>query len=337
MSNSVLTIAIPTFERAELLQNTLTKYNLLARDFFQYQIQILIVDNNSNDHTSKVVTSFQGLIPNLNYIKNDSNVGGALNIVKCFEVCESEWLWIIPDDCFPTKAGIDIIMKTLSVNRNMKLVVVGEIHSFENKSCITFDDCLTSNLLAKASWLPSVIYKMDASRLNIQVALDCVKFSYPHLGMFIVLLDSCKSCPIIYLNKVFESNNNHVITHKYSFISGAVIPFAEIIDFFFNNYQRKQILTQFKQYVHLNKVAFKLLIADVNSFNYKVILKLAKYYNSYYLYLLLIHFIWSNVPEMIRIRVLFFRTIVSGQNKPKDFEKFHNSYLVKKKYTRIKF
>jgi glycosyltransferase involved in cell wall biosynthesis len=60
------TVAIPTYNRAELLRQTLA--GLARQQFPSGQYEVLVIDNNSQDHTREVVASFAGIKPAPRYL-----------------------------------------------------------------------------------------------------------------------------------------------------------------------------------------------------------------------------------------------------------------------------
>ena len=53
-----VTVAIPTHNRAEFLRQTLA--GIVAQDFPRDRLEVLVIDNNSRDHTREVVAAFAG-------------------------------------------------------------------------------------------------------------------------------------------------------------------------------------------------------------------------------------------------------------------------------------
>lgn len=61
-----VTVAIPTYNRADFLRQTLA--GIAAQDFPRDQFEVLVIDNNSRDHTRAVVAEFAGTSPAPRYI-----------------------------------------------------------------------------------------------------------------------------------------------------------------------------------------------------------------------------------------------------------------------------
>jgi len=56
-----VTVAIPTYNRADFLRKTLA--GIVAQQFPRGQFEVLVIDNNSTDHTRAVVAEFAGATP----------------------------------------------------------------------------------------------------------------------------------------------------------------------------------------------------------------------------------------------------------------------------------
>lgn len=61
-----ITVAIPTYNRAELLRQTLC--GITRQDFPAQEFEILVIDNNSTDNTREVVAAFAGASPPPRYV-----------------------------------------------------------------------------------------------------------------------------------------------------------------------------------------------------------------------------------------------------------------------------
>jgi len=97
MKTEALTICIPSFDRHTQLRNLVE--NLVSQELIE-RCKIIIQDNCSQPAYSEILTE---ILDEQSHIKievcrNVTNVGMSGNILKCFEVANSEWLWIISDD-----------------------------------------------------------------------------------------------------------------------------------------------------------------------------------------------------------------------------------------------
>ena len=115
MGNIILTIAIPTFNRAPLLQLCLEQ---ICKQAGQYtnELEVLVSDNDSNDDTEQVVRNIINLGINIKYIKNTENIGAEKNVVQCFQKATGKYVLILGDDDLILDGGLTKIVEFLREN-----------------------------------------------------------------------------------------------------------------------------------------------------------------------------------------------------------------------------
>ncbi len=89
-----LSVCIPTYNRADLLSKTLQSFlPQLTAD-----VEIVVSDNASTDHTAKVVAAFQKQHANVVYHRAPENGGADRNYLKAVELASGEFCWLFGDD-----------------------------------------------------------------------------------------------------------------------------------------------------------------------------------------------------------------------------------------------
>lgn len=68
----LLTLAIPTYNRAAILDETIQC--LVSNPDFNERVEIIVSDNNSSDNTQQVVEKYANLYPNIKYYRNSENI-----------------------------------------------------------------------------------------------------------------------------------------------------------------------------------------------------------------------------------------------------------------------
>ncbi len=106
--NPLLTIAIPTYNRSELLRQLFDSLREQIRD--NPRVSLLVSDNASTDQTESTVQEerFRG-IP-LEYIRNLNNIGADANFLQCYERAKSKYVWIVGDDDLLHQDAIRTVM-----------------------------------------------------------------------------------------------------------------------------------------------------------------------------------------------------------------------------------
>ena len=93
----LLTIAIPTFNRADQLKYLYSNFLcLVTKNFCQQDIEIIVCDNSNSEVSQQNSQLFEGT--KILYLKNEENIGFARNIVNCVKKGSGKFIWIISDD-----------------------------------------------------------------------------------------------------------------------------------------------------------------------------------------------------------------------------------------------
>lgn len=117
MNNKILlSIAVPTYNRASSLENFLNIVLPQARELKE-RVEICISDNNSTDNTREVVVKFREKYPDLiKYNKNEKNLGVDKNILLVIEMCEGDFIWTFGDDDSIEKNGLGEVANFIKNN-----------------------------------------------------------------------------------------------------------------------------------------------------------------------------------------------------------------------------
>lgn len=110
--NPVLTIAIPTYNRANKLKKCI---ELVMREIDDKPIEVLISDNASTDNTEDVIRELLNIYPQLKYYRNVENLGADRNFINCYDKAQGEYIWLIGDDDMilpgALKSVLDVLKK----------------------------------------------------------------------------------------------------------------------------------------------------------------------------------------------------------------------------------
>ena len=114
LSQPLLTISIPTWNRADYLKRNLVQLYSEIQSVDPGLVEIIVSDNCSSDHTPKVVEEVQNIGLAIDYIKNESNVGWALNFIQCFERARGKYVLLLGDDDLLTDGALQYIINLIS-------------------------------------------------------------------------------------------------------------------------------------------------------------------------------------------------------------------------------
>ena len=92
-----LSICIPTYNRAALLERMLVTLELALSKVPEASYEVVFRDNASTDHTRDIITQFGKRHP-VRYSRNDENIGVMRNILSVPLDASGEFVWMLGDD-----------------------------------------------------------------------------------------------------------------------------------------------------------------------------------------------------------------------------------------------
>jgi glycosyltransferase involved in cell wall biosynthesis len=108
----LLTIAIPTFNRAKCLRESLS--TLFDQLLVQPTVELLVSDNASSDETRAVIEEFKKRGLKLRYLRNKINIGPDANFLQCFEQASGKYMWLLGDDDIVLSGALNKILPLLT-------------------------------------------------------------------------------------------------------------------------------------------------------------------------------------------------------------------------------
>jgi len=120
--NFKLTIAIPTYNRSEILGDNLKKiFSIVDKN-----IQIVVSDNYSSDNTEHICRKFL-VFNNFKYTKNNKNIGYDLNILNCINNSLGDYIWFLADDDVITKSIYEQVLSAISDDNLAGLLIDAKV------------------------------------------------------------------------------------------------------------------------------------------------------------------------------------------------------------------
>jgi glycosyltransferase involved in cell wall biosynthesis len=127
MSNIFLTIAIPTYNRSTFLNNQIKNLIYIIEDnFFELQIELLILNNNSEDETDQIVIEYIKQYSFIKYIKNEFNIGLIGNYKKAFQNSNGKFTWVLGDDDTFEENLVLELLNLIKNNANLSFVHINQ-------------------------------------------------------------------------------------------------------------------------------------------------------------------------------------------------------------------
>ena len=104
-----LTIAIPTYNREKTLARTLDSVERQSLD----DVNILVLDNASSDRTEEIVKYYIEKYGNVQYKRNEENIGADANFLNCYREATSEYIYILSSDDVLVEGAVETILKKI--------------------------------------------------------------------------------------------------------------------------------------------------------------------------------------------------------------------------------
>ena len=187
-SRPILTIAIPTYNRAEFLRKCLENvYSQVGNDC---RFEILVCDNCSTDNTSTVIDEYKSKYETLVYCKNETNIGVSKNIQKVLELSKGEYINLHGDDDYFNEGVYSAIINMINANRDCDLMYLSmKWHPLIIKRGSGMSDYQTDS--GTGGWITGMVIKNDAYK---KIPLK-EKFLYSSLNHIYIQLELLRSNP----------------------------------------------------------------------------------------------------------------------------------------------
>ena len=154
----LLSICIPTYNRAEKLQQCLDHITCQFHDeSTKNAIEVVISDNASEDNTTQVVKKLQESFDNIRYFRNEKNLGIDKNIINSVVMASGKYCWHIGDDDFIQNGALKFLVDFLSKKEVAVLTV--DYRFFTDTGTSLKEDTSISEMLITYLDSPEEFYK----------------------------------------------------------------------------------------------------------------------------------------------------------------------------------
>ena len=172
----LLSICIPTWNRAKFLGLSLESFLEQLRCVDQQEIELFISDNCSDDETPMVVKEYAQKGLPITYNRNEENIGAARNFVKCIQWASGKYIWLLGDDDILEDGALLYLLDAIRNND------YGLIHIHEYKD-ITEDLNVYANPETFLNQISYWITFMSGSifRKDVVTKIDSSKYVGTHL------------------------------------------------------------------------------------------------------------------------------------------------------------
>jgi abequosyltransferase len=179
-------IFVPTFDRNQKLIDTITA--ILAMDGMGGRT-ITVIDNCSKVPVEKTLADSALDLSRIAIVRNRCNVGANANILRCFELSESDWVWMIGDSDHPYKSSLAKVQA--AIREHPDALRIG-FSKTEGAGVATgargFIDNINS--FGQTLFISSAVYKAAELRRHINIGYHFCYSMAPHLALLLSSLGS---------------------------------------------------------------------------------------------------------------------------------------------------
>lgn len=259
-----LTLAIPTYNRNETLRENLG--SLLPQ--LTPECKLLIVDNCSPTPIAETVSSLIALYPNLDVqiVRNPVNIGGNANILRCIELCDTPWIWILGDDDKVHPHAVDTVLHHIGVQNQCVLLNFAcddqRTRSYLTRGLLQLAEEVDKS--ANLPWISSSIYKAEAVRPYLKFGYQHCYALLPHLATLFMAIGEEGTCYFSRQQIVERESWLASPEQQWSLLNFA-LGFPTLLDLPLSPRVRellahKLLLTHQGQGIHLRGLTFQLLL-----------------------------------------------------------------------------
>ncbi len=172
-ANSLISITIPTFNRAPFLDACLEYHIPLAR---KHNVKIFISDNASDDQTQDVVKRRCAGYALIFYTRNEINIGPDANFEQALKLANTKYVWLLGDTYKIPERGLDYLVDLFTSSPVVYDVIV---FNWKNrvKDTVSQDYTDPNKILSDIGWhmtcISSLVFRVEIlSACNFKGYLD---------------------------------------------------------------------------------------------------------------------------------------------------------------------
>ncbi len=113
----LLTVAIPTWNRGRYLAENLAQLAAELRGVPPGKVEVLVSDNCSPDDTGAVVERARAAGLPVQYVRNEKNLGWALNFAQAFDLSQGRYVLLMGDDDLFVDGALGLLLDRLATGR----------------------------------------------------------------------------------------------------------------------------------------------------------------------------------------------------------------------------
>jgi len=185
----LLSVVIPTFNRNERLRDNLA----LLLPQLDERCRVVILDNASPTPVSQTLAPLLEQFPGLSVEieRNRANIGANANILRCFEHCQTPYLWTLGDDDQPKPDAVHTILAAIEERPDCVFFNFGVEHAFPRTRTLwtrgALDFVRQVDFFGNAIFISTNVYRNDALLGSLKFAYH---YTYSAAPQFVMVLKS---------------------------------------------------------------------------------------------------------------------------------------------------
>ncbi|MGV8980205.1 glycosyltransferase family 2 protein [Clostridium sp.] len=214
INKPILSICIPTFNRAERLNKCLTTiFNEIGNN---NEYEIIISDNCSTDNTEEIVNSYTSQFTNILYYKNECNFGADQNFLLSAKKANGKYIFLHGDDDYFKYGSLSMIMYSIKSNLDSGIIFIDVRKKDNNVHLIYGLDNFIRSVSIYSTFASSLI--MNGDEFNkIDSVEKRIGSNIPQLYWICSILERISKCTIINSDIYYQEEDNAPGGYTYSF------------------------------------------------------------------------------------------------------------------------
>ncbi len=260
----LLTIAIPTYNRANYLSLTINQFFKSKSLINTGIIELIISDDSSPDNTSQIIKKAINDGLNIKYVVNRKNLGSDGNIASCINMAKGEYVLILGDDDLLLDGSVEWIIG--KIKKNIYGVICFQAYGYESNYLIeqpknlgklkAYSDVgdFLSAIGPLATFTSTCIFNK-----KILGKIDANKYVgswFPHLP-FIIMASSVGRSNL-YFSKFLVAAKRNNSEGRYDFINVFVNDLGKILDNLSPKYINQKAIFSFEKKMIIGYLPFYL-------------------------------------------------------------------------------
>jgi glycosyltransferase involved in cell wall biosynthesis len=181
----LLSICIPTYNRPDKIESAIK--SLMELEDINLA-EIFILDNCSGIKVEAIYENIDSKLSNIKIIRNSINIGGSVNLLRCIEYAQTDWIWLLGDDDIALKSSVktilDDITTEISLGKNAAMIKYSSELGYVKDSIYIDDYAFFFYFLTKNNFFSNFLF-MSSTIINRRLfnkyyieAFDCTSFSH---------------------------------------------------------------------------------------------------------------------------------------------------------------